>query len=52
MDTSIGPPNMINACIAIAAWTAKYKDEIVELYKKGYRSAQKIVEILKKRHKK
>lgn len=52
---NIGPPtvtSVINACIAIAAWTANYKYEIKQLYKKGIRNAQKIVEILTKRHKK
>lgn len=54
---SIGPPTltitgMIDACIKLASWTAKHKDEIRQLYNKGYRSAQKIVEILTKRYKK
>ena len=43
---------IIAACIQIAAWCVEHKDEITALVKKGWNSAQKIVDYLKKKYKK
>ena len=50
-----GPPtlnNIVPSCAKIAPWSSKYKDEIIQLFKKGIKSAQKIVDILKKKYNK
>ena len=49
---TIGPDfgTIFNDCKKIAAWTGAYKDEIKSLVKKGWSSAQKIVEYLKKKY--
>ena len=48
----IGPDfdTIFKDCKNIAAWTAAHKDEIKSLVKKGWSSAQKIVEYLKKKY--
>ena len=44
--------NIIAACIKLAAWCIEHKDEIAALVKKGWKSAQKIVNHLKQKYKK
>ena len=43
---------IVTACIKLAAWCIEHKDEIASLVKKGWNSAKKIVDYLKKKYKK
>ena len=48
----IGPQfdTIFKACKSIAAWSAAYKDDIKSLVNKGWTSAQKIIDYLKKKY--
>ena len=48
----IGPRFIIEQCKKLASWTANYIGEIKSLINKGWTSAQKIVEYLKKKYRK
>ena len=50
VSLELGPVAIFLACVQIAAWCVDHEAEIKSLAKKGWTSAKKIVEYLKKKY--